>query len=285
VKVWLNGALVDAESGCISPSDHGLLVGDGVFETLRCYAGVPFALADHLARLEAGARALWLEPPEREQLAAGAGAVIEANGLGDARMRITLTSGAGPPGLARGEREPTVLVSALPLTPWPPTATAIFSRWRRDEHDPLAGVKTVSLVGSVMALVEARSQGASDSILLNHAGNVCEATTANVFAIQAGEVTTPSLASGCLPGITRDRVLALCADLGIGAAEAELSASALVEADELFLTSSTREIQPLVEVAGRPVGTGGAGELTTRIALAYSDMVERELQAAQADVQ
>ena len=283
MKVWLNGALVDADSGCISPSDHGLLVGDGVFETLRCYAGAPFALAEHLARLEAGARALWLEPPDRAQLAAAAGAVIDANGLADARMRITLTSGAGPPGLARGEREPTVLVAALPLTPWPPTATAIVSRWRRDEQDPLAGVKTVSLAGSVMALAEARAQGASEAIVLNRAGDVCEATTANVFAVRAGEVTTPSLASGCLPGITRERVLALCADLGIGAAEIELPASALGDADELFLTSSTREVQPLVEVDGRRVAGGTPGELTTRIALAYSGMVEREL--AQADVQ
>jgi branched-chain amino acid aminotransferase len=280
VKVWLNGALVDAESGCISPSDHGLLVGDGVFETLRCYAGVPFALADHLARLEAGARALWLEPPDTERLAVAAAIVIDANGLGDARMRITLTSGAGPPGLARGEREPTVLVSALPLTSWPPTATAIVSRWRRDEQDPLAGVKTVSLVGSVMALAEARAQGASEAIVLNRAGNVCEATTANVFAVHTGVVSTPSLASGCLAGITRDRVLAVCADVGIGAAETELPASALGEADELFLTSSTREIQPLVEVEGRAVGDGTPGELTTRIALAFSDMVERELAAS-----
>lgn len=280
MKVWLNGDLVDGESGCVSPWDHGLLVGDGVFETLRCYAGVPFALDDHLARLEAGAQALWLEPPAREELAAAAQAVIAANELEDARMRITLTSGAGPPGLARGDREPTVLVSALPLTPWPPAATAIVSRWRRDQDDPLAGVKTISLVGSVMALAEARAQGASEAVVLNRLGNVCEATTANVFCVRDGNVGTPSLASGCLAGITRERVLALCADLGIGAAETELPASDLAEADELFLTSSTREIQPLVELGGRSVGDGSPGEVTTTLALAYSDMVERELSAS-----
>jgi branched-chain amino acid aminotransferase len=279
VKVWLNGALVDGESGCVSPSDHGLLVGDGVFETLRCYAGVPFALDDHLARLETGARGLQLEPPARDELARAAHEVIEANGLADARMRITLTSGAGPPGLARGEREPTVLMAALPLTPWPPTATAAVSRWRRDEEDPLTGIKTVSLVGSVMALAEARAQGASEAIVLNRRGDVCEATTANVFCVRDANVETPSLRSGCLAGITRERVLALCADLGIGGVEAELPASALAEADELFLTSSTREVQPLVEIDGRPVGDGSPGEVTTRLALAYSDMVERTLSA------
>jgi branched-chain amino acid aminotransferase len=274
VKVWLNGSLADEGSACISPADHGLLVGDGVFETLRCYAGTPFALEDHLDRLEAGARALELEPPARTELRRAANAVIDANGLGDARMRITLTSGAGPPGLARGDREPTLLVSALPLTPWPPTATAIVSRWRRDEEDPLAGVKTVSLVGSVMALSEARAAGASEAIILNARGDVCEATTANVFAVCGGRAETPPLSAGCLAGITRDRVLSL------GATEANLPAGALQEADELFLTSSTREIQPVVEIDGRPVGVGRPGEVTTNLALAYSELVERELSAS-----
>jgi branched-chain amino acid aminotransferase len=280
VKVWLNGALAEAESGCVSPSDHGLLVGDGVFETLRCYAGVPFALSDHLERLEAGARALSLEPPARAALTAATRAVIETNGLDDARVRITLTSGSGPPGLARGEREPTVLIAALPLTPWPPTATAVVSRWRRDEEDPLAGVKTVSLVRSVMALAEARAQGYSEAILLNRRANLCEATTANVFCVRGGRVETPSLGSGCLAGITRDCVLKLCAEIGLSGHETEIPHAALWSADELFLTSSTREIQPLVELDGRAVGDGEPGALTTRLALAYSDMVERELSAS-----
>jgi branched-chain amino acid aminotransferase len=189
-------------------------------------------------------------------------------------MRITLTSGAGPPGLARGEREPTLLVAALPLTPWPPTATAIVSRWRRDEEDPLAGVKTVSLVGSVMALAEARAAGASEAIVLNRRGELCEATTANVFVVRGERVETPPLSAGCLAGITRDRVLAL------GASEADLPAAVLGEADEVFLTSSTREIQPVVEIDGRPVGAGQPGEVTTRLALAYSELVERELASA-----
>jgi branched-chain amino acid aminotransferase len=279
VKVWLNGALVDGESACVSPADHGLLVGDGVFETLRCYAGVPLALDDHLGRLEGGARALQLEPPRRDLLGQAAHAVLEANDLGDARIRITLTSGAGPPGLARGEREPTVLVAAFPLTPWPATATAIVSRWRRNENDPLAGVKTVSLVGSVMALAEARSRGASEALVLNLEGNLCEATTANVFCVRGGRVETPSLGSGCLAGITRDRVLRICGELGLSVSEAEIPAAALTESDELFLTSSTREIQPLIEVDGRPVGNGDPGELTTRLGLAYSDAVERELKS------
>jgi branched-chain amino acid aminotransferase len=277
VKIWLNGTLADSGAACVSPSDHGLLVGDGVFETLRCYAGVPFALEDHLGRLEAGAAALGLVPPVRRSLREAARTVIEANALADARMRITLTSGPGPPGLVRGDAQPTLLVSAQPLTPWPPTATAIVSRWSRDQDSPLSGVKTISLVESVMALTEARAAGAAEGILLNRRGNVCEATTANVFVVRGGQVETPSLASGCLPGITRDRVLGLCAELGLGGAQTEIPAAALREADELFVTSSTREVQPLVELDGRPLGTGAPGETTRRVAEAYREMVLAQL--------
>jgi branched-chain amino acid aminotransferase len=272
VKVWLNGTLADEETARVSPADHGLLVGDGVFETLRCYSGVPFGLDDHLERLAAGARAIELAPPARATLEDAAHAVIEANGLADARMRITLTSGPGPPGLVRANREPTVIVSAQPLSPWPATATAIVSRLRRDEASPLTGVKTISLVESVMALSEARAKGAAEAILLNHRGDVCEATTANVFVVHDGRVETPSLASGCLAGITRERALRLS-----GGAEAELPEEALREADEAFLTSSTREVQPLVELDGRPVGTGEPGEVTCGLAEAYSKMVLAEL--------
>jgi branched-chain amino acid aminotransferase len=283
VKVWLNGRLVDEQAASVSTSDHGFLVGDGVFETLRCYRGRPFALDSHLERLEEGARALRLEPPPRELLADAAHAVVEANALADARMRITLTSGPGPPGLARGAAEPTVLIAAQPLTPWPATATAIVSDRRRDERSPLAGVKTISLADSVLALTDARARGAAEAILLNERGDVCEATTANVFVVRGGRVETPSPASGCLAGITRECVLGLCSGLGLRGHEAELPAAALQEADELFLTSSTREIQPLVQLDGRPVRTGEPGEVTLRLGEAYRQMVSATL--AQLDVE
>jgi branched-chain amino acid aminotransferase len=278
MKVWLNGRLVDEAVATVSTTDHGLLVGDGVFETLRCYAGRPFALESHLDRLDAGAKALRLEPPTREVLAEAAHAVVEANELADARMRITLTSGPGPPGLLRGAGELTVLVTAQPLTPWPATATAVVSALRRDERSPLAGVKTIALVESVMALTDARAQGAAEAILLNGRGDVCEATTANVFLVRGGCVETPSLASGCLAGITRDCVLGLCAGLGLRGQEVELPTAALQEADELFFTSSTREIQPLVQLDGRRVGSGEPGETTSRLAEAYRQMVLAKLE-------
>jgi branched-chain amino acid aminotransferase len=279
VKVWLNGDIVEEREAWVSVSDHGLLVGDGVFETLRWYSGKPFALESHLERLEAGALALDLRTPPLPELAAAAHSVVEANRLAEARMRITLTSGAGPPGLARGAGPATAIVVALPLEPWPATATAITSRWRRDERSPLAGVKTISVVDHVMALAEARAMGAGEALLLNGHGELCEATTANVFCVRDGRVETPALGSGCLAGITRDRVLRLCARLRIGAVETTLPGQVLHESEELFLTSSTREIQPLVSVDGRPIGNGKPGRVTERLAEAYSEVVRSELDA------
>jgi branched-chain amino acid aminotransferase len=145
------------------------------------------------------------------------------------------------------------------------------SRVRRDESSPLAGVKTISLAESVVALSEARAGGADEALLLNLAGDVCEATTANVFAVRDGVPVTPPLESGCLAGITRDHVLAL------GGTERALSPEDLREADEAFLTSSTREVQPLVAIDGRPVGDGRPGPATRRLADAYSEMVAARL--------
>jgi len=254
----------------VSAFDHGFLLGDGVFETVRVYAGEPFALDEHLARLCASAGVMGIPVPGG--LEAAAHEVLKANELSDARMRITITSGGGPAGLARGAGPPTALVLALPLTAWPPVSTAIVSRFRRDEHSPLAGVKTTSLAHGVIALAEARDAGADEALLLNMAGNLCEATTANVFLVHDGVAATPPLDAGCLAGITRAHVL------GLGAEERTMSGADLRQADEAFLTSSTREVQPLVAINGRPVGGGQPGPVTLRLAHAYSEMVAARLQ-------
>jgi branched-chain amino acid aminotransferase len=206
-----------------------------------------------------------------DDLEAAAHDVLRANEINDARMRITITSGSGPAGLARGAGSPTTLIATLPLTPWPPVSTAIVSRFRRDEHSPLAGIKTTSLAHGVIALAEARDAGADEALLLNIAGNLCEATTANVFLVHDGVAATTPLDAGCLAGITRAHVLEL------GAEERTLSPDDLLQAAEAFLTSSTREVQPLVAIDGRPVGVGQPGPVTLRLANAYSEMVAARL--------
>jgi branched-chain amino acid aminotransferase len=266
LDVWLNGRIVDEGDACISPADHGFLLGDGVFETLRSYAGRLPTLGDHLERLAAGARALRITLPPLGDLERGASELLSASGLDDARVRITVTSGAGPPGLARGEAEPTVLITVAPLPERPGAATAVVTPWVHAERRPLVGVKTISRAESVIALAYARERGADEALFLNTAGNVCEATTANVFAIRGGLVATPPRTAGCLAGITREQVLRLCGALNVAVEEKNLPARVLQTADELFLTSSTRGVQALVAVDSIAVADGEPGPLTRRLA-------------------
>jgi branched-chain amino acid aminotransferase len=270
LKVWLNGELVDEADAAIAPQDRGFLLGDGVFETLRTYGGRLPSLAEHLGRLDAGARVLGIDV-DCDLLAAGAGELVAAFGPDDLRVRITVTSGPGPAGLRRGGGSATRLITATPLSSWPETATAVVAPWAHDEHSPLAGVKSTSRADTVLAMVHARDRGADEALFFNQAGNLCEATTANVFAVVDGAVTTPPLSAGCLPGITREHVLRLCRELGIAAAERDLAGSEIAGVDELFLTSSTREIQPLVAVDGRAIGSGAAGPVTARLREALSE--------------
>ena len=277
--MWLNGRVVEEDEACIAPGDHGFLVGDGVFETLRSYGGVPFAVGEHGERLAAGAATLGIDAPSVERFEEAVRAVLEANGLADARIRATLTSGPGPPGLTRGGPS-TFLVTARSMVPWPPTASAIVSGTvRHDESGPLAAVKTIGLADSLMAQREARERGTDEALLLNTAGEIVEATTANVFIVLDGRLETPPPGSGCLLGITRERVIALSHDIGMPAVQPPIRPLALKAAEEIFLTSSTREIQPLVRLDGDPVGTGEPGPVTQKLAAAFSEMVRAEVAA------
>jgi branched-chain amino acid aminotransferase len=270
LKVWLNGELVDEADARISPQDRGFLLGDGVFETLRTYGGRLVTLDEHLERLASGARVLGIEV-DCDLLGNGARELGSAAAVDDLRVRITVTSGPGPAGLRRGGTSATRLITATPLSAWPETATAVVAPWAHDEHSPLAGVKSTSRADTVLARVYAREHGADEALFFNQAGNVCEATTANVFAVRDGTVTTPPLSAGCLPGITREQVLRLCRELDLDAAERDLAGGEVATADELFLTSSTREIQPLVAVDGDAIGNGAAGPVTARLKDAFSE--------------
>jgi branched-chain amino acid aminotransferase len=275
MKVWLNGELLDAEEAQISPLDRGFLLGDGVFETLRSYNGAVPTLAGHLERLVTGGEVLGIAVPATDVLADGVEAVLAANEMPDARLRITVTAGAPRDAAPSRSGPPAALITAARLQEWSETASAIVAPWVRDERSPLAGVKTTSRAEAVFALELARVAGADEALFSNRSGNLSEATTANVFAVRDGRVETPPLSAGCLAGITRERVLALCAELGVEAREEDIEMAALHDCDELFLTSSTREVQPLVRVGDDPIDDGTPGELTQKLASAFSEWLLR----------
>ncbi|HYH28477.1 MAG TPA: aminotransferase class IV [Actinomycetota bacterium] len=270
--VWLNGALVDEREARISPFDHGLLVGDGAFETIRVYNGVPFAMTRHLERLETSAAALGIVIPARQTLREASGAVLRANGLAEARVRITVTAGRAPLGSARGPGPPTVVVAASTLDPVEPTIAVAIPPWPRSERSALAGVKSISYAENVVALAWAHERGAGEAIFANLAGNLCEGTGTNVFLVEDGRLLTPPLTAGCLAGVTRALVLEIAPRLGIDTTEQDRQAAALSGAQEAFLTGTTREVQPISSVDGHELGSA-PGPLTERIAVAFGELV------------
>jgi branched-chain amino acid aminotransferase len=273
--VWANGVLLDEDAARVSPFDHGVLVGDGVFETVRVYDGVPFAWRRHLDRLGHSARGLGLVVPDRTELRAAADAVLRANKLADARLRITITGGLAPLGSERGESPPTVLVAATDLRPHPATSAVVVVPWTRNERGAVAGLKTISYAENVRALAYAHEHGAGEAIFANTRGELCEATGSNIFLVRDGAVVTPPAESGCLLGVTRALVLELCDELGVTGAEPVLAVDALAEADEAFLTSTVREIQPVKRVDDHPL-PAAPGPVTTRLTAAFAELVARD---------
>ncbi len=272
LRVWLDGALVPADDARISPFDHGLLVGDGVFETVRVYRGRPFAWRRHLDRLEHSASGLGLPVPDRSELRAAAEAVLDANGHAEARLRITITGGVAPLGSERGETDPTVIVATSEVTPWPPSVRVVVVPWVRNDRGATAGLKTTSYAENVRALAYAHERGASEAIFANTRDELCEATGSNVFVVRDGVISTPPASSGCLLGVTRALVL----ELGTPIHETALPLGALRDADEAFLTSTTREVQPISTVDGHEL-SGAPGPVTERLAAAFTALVARDL--------
>jgi branched-chain amino acid aminotransferase len=273
--VWLGDGLVAAADAQVSVFDRGLTVGDGAFETVKVVDGVPFALGRHIARLHRSTTALGLAVPMGDARLRGAVAAVlaetgAASGSGVLRLRITVTAGAGAPASGRNGADPTLVVTAAPQVPWEPETTAVRVPWPRNERSALAGAKVTSYAENVVALAEAHKVGATEAIMPNTRGDLCEGTGSNVFVAVGGRLVTPSLLSGCLPGVTRALVLEEVPDVE----EDDLPLAVLDEADEVLLTSSTRDVQPLRAVDGRAL-PGVDGPWAQRLQAAWAALVAR----------
>lgn len=283
MKFWLNGVERSASEPLLSPLDRGFTLADGLFETMRASNGVIFRLDAHLDRLCVGARLLGIPIPPalREHVAAAARSAFAA-GYVHASVRLTVTRGPAPPGLAPPTQPtPTIALAIAPFTPpdAPHPIVAAMASARRNEFALTSGIKTLAYTESVLALAQANAAGADDAIFLDTAGHVSEATASNLFALIDGTLVTPPLGCGVLPGITRATVLALAHALGIAAEERELAEPELAAASEIFLTSSIREIAPLVRIETIAIGTGRCGSVTQRLIDAYAALVRDECRA------
>ncbi len=266
MHVWLNGSLLPRpDAPALTVADHGFTVGDGVFETLKVLDGVPFALTRHLDRLGVSASGLGL-PWSRELLASvrdGVDQVLAAEHLDQGRLRITVTGGPAPMGSGRGEAPPTVVVAAGPMAPLPSSTEVVTVPWPRNERGATAGLKTTSYAENVIALARATEEGATEALLPNTRDHVCEGTGSNVFYVVDGELRTPTLASGCLAGVTRALVIEWN-----DVREVDEPVEVLAGASEVFLVSTTRDVQAVSRLDGRELPA--PGPVTAEVAAVWS---------------
>lgn len=274
--VYVNGLITNPEAAVVPALDRGFLYGDSVYEVFWWHRGVLIQEREHMERLADSARRIYMElQPTHAKLVQAIEETMRAAGAGpdtDAYVRLVVTRGVGALGLAfDAEVTQSVIVVVAPANRPSPAQverglSAAFVERRRTSKlalDP--GAKTGNYMNNLLALKEAKLAGADDGLMLNAKGEVTEATTANLYLLREGVVTTPPVEAGILMGTTRARILALCASAEIPASESRVTPADVLAADEVFLSSSVRGILPITAIDGQPVGTGALGPVTRRI--------------------
>ncbi|MGA0393944.1 MAG: aminotransferase class IV [Rhodospirillales bacterium] len=261
--VYINGKLVPPEDAHFDPWDRGLTLGDGLFETIRVHAGVAQRVFAHLNRLAHGAGVLGIPlTMSEEDLVHAIAVTIRENGVEGGVARLTLTRGPAPRGIAPPEKPtPTLMIVAEQVLEQTtePVHAIIATKTRRNEFSPLAGLKTLNYLDNIIARQEAIGARAHDALLLNSIGAVVEATTANLFVAIEGQILTPPIKDGALPGIMRADVIQ-----ATGAVEQTLAPHAFAQISEAFLTNSLG-IAPLIQVDDQVIGDGKPGPVCTRL--------------------
>jgi len=250
--VWLDGALVPEDDARISPRNRGFLYGDGCFETVRIHGGAPFRLDAHFERLRDGLEVLRIEPPwGPEDLRQGARKVVEANGVVEGLVRMTVIAGERP--TTRGM----ATIASRPLPEIPPQPALHVAASVRRVSGPLSQVKSISRAAESVALREAEDEGAFDAVLLNEKGRAVETTARNLFLVSGGALLTPATYEGALPGITRAVVLEIAARAKIRARETSVPLDRLRSADEVFLSGSGVGVLGIASVDGHRLDAPG----------------------------
>lgn len=259
--------MVEEGTTAIDIFDHGFTVGDGVFETIALRGGIAFGTTRHLARLVRSAVKMGLRRPDPDDLRRAVDLTIAANSdVTWGALRITYTSGPGTVGSGRGGMSATTVVAARAMARHDSLAEVITVPWPRNERGALAGIKTTSYAENAVALADAHRQGATEAIFSNTKGDLCEGSGTNVFVVVNGQLVTPPLSAGCLAGITRGLVIERC---GLDVDQRNVPLDVLYMSDEAFLTSATRDVQPIRSVDGRGV-TSCPGPITERAMAAYA---------------
>jgi len=282
-KIWMNGELVDWADAKVHVGVHGLHYGSGVFEGIRCYdtpkGPAVFRLGDHIQRLHNSARLLYMEIPfSVEELRTACNEVVGANGLPECYIRPIAFYGYGQLGVAARDNPVETVIMSWPWGSYLGEEgmrhgiRAKISSWQRVSPNIVPHVSKASGVylNSMLAVTEANNAGYDEAILLTPEGTVADGSGENIFVVRDGVIYTPDLATGILPGITRDTVMQIAQDLGYSVVEKTLIRSDLYLADEVFMCGTAAEVTPLRSVDDHEIG---AGEVTLQIQKAYLDTV------------
>jgi len=279
-KVFLNDNVIDMEKAAVSVTDSGLLYGMGLFETMRSLRGTVFRLEDHLDRLFLSTSALSIAHSyEKEFIREAVCQTLEANGLADARLRLTLTN--GPLMQAEEERKPTLLITATQFHPYPADyykagVMVILCPFRQNVTDPTCGHKTTSYFPRLLALNLANQRQAAEALWFTMDNRLAEGCVSNVFLVKNSVLYTPSAETPVLPGIARKTVLRLAQEQTIEVVEKDLFIADLLDADEVFLTNVIMEVLPVVGVEQHVVGDGNVGRVTQKLREGFLATMERE---------
>lgn len=276
MKIFVNGKVVDGKKASLSVFDRGLLYGDGLFETMRSYGGVVFALDAHFCRLYDSGRLIGLNiEKNKKYLKAAIYKLLKINKLKNAYIRLAVTRGTGRVGLdatiALGQ---SLIIIVKDFTPYPAKlykrgVSLYTSSVRRNEKSVLSRVKSLNYLNNIQARMEAQKRGATDALLLNTEKKVAESAVSNIFMIKGKKLITPPVESGALPGITRDMVLSLANYLKLYPVEANMDLRELKNAEEAFLTNTLMEIMPVVKIDKKTIGSGKPGPTTKSLHKLY----------------
>lgn len=276
ISVCINGNIVGEKDAAISVFDRGFLYGDSVYEVMRTYEKRPFALDDHIDRLEYSARILEIAfPIKRQRLIQAIFDTLEhANNL-ESYLRIIITRGSGKIGL-----DPALAIDpswVIIVTPLQTIEEKLYEKGvrvslvtiGRNANNLQAGAKSGNYLTNLLALRHAKSKGAHEAILVDSEGQICEGSTSNVFAFIDNQIVTPPLNAGILEGITRKKTMHIAQKIGYTPIEKHLSPDQLKQASEVFITSTIREILPVVQIDDYPVGNGSVGPLAKSLRDAF----------------
>jgi len=273
--VSIDGSIVAPEEAKVSVYDRGFLYGDSVFETIRTYRGAPFALVEHMDRLARSADRVGIPMPiPKEAMVREVELSIEAAGNPESYIRAMLTRGAGPLGLDPSlAQKPLRVIFIEPLVPLPASmyrdgVSVVTVRTER-AADAASGAKVGNYLASLLALRVAKEAGAHEALIVGSDGTVMEGTTSNVFAVRDGALLTPPEEAGILPGITRAHLLQAATDIGVSVRFERLTPDALAASSEVFISSSIREVLPVVRVDRSQIADGRPGPTTRALHAAF----------------